>query len=69
MIEYAACFYEWHGAASERSLDGLSEVLNKYAGDGWALFDVKPVSIGYMVIFERAATDKAVTVTQPANAE
>jgi hypothetical protein len=59
MIEYCTNFYEWHGeGASQHNLSNLDDMLNKYAAEGWTLFDLKPISIGYLAIFERAKAVK-----------
>lgn len=64
MTEYKATFYEWHGqAASGNTIDGLTALLNAFASEGWTFSDVKPVNVGYLVIFERPAAGATSTVS------
>lgn len=54
MIQYKTDFLEWHGQGENREkLSEIDNVLNIRAQNGWVLKDIKQLSIGFLVIYEK----------------
>ena len=65
MMEYAVLYYdsesgEWEdtlsneGQIAGRWIQGLAELLNRYAADGWRVANERGVGMSHMVILGRA---------------
>lgn len=54
MKQYDCEFFEWLGhAPSLHNIPKMTASLNKRSSEGWELRDIKPVSVGFLVVYER----------------